>query len=428
MIDVSLGTATGSTTGPKFIFGRLNSNWRASEGGDDQATRAILDRLTAALQKRLGRKPTPTEVQVAYRRQVVAQARGRILAAMMAKNGGKVPTPDQFVEAMDRWREQHLADTMAAANRALGTEGIGPVHARRAGWRRRLQAALREAARRTAASQRQRETTQGTSTKPASGTSSTGYQLVDLLTQAHAAATAGTTQKATLSLENLAERTAQRVQRRLAAFLDDQRAEIVKRLEARGEAIARKPADDSVWWDGDKWDRELQRLIEPIVESLHDMAADRVTAQLPAPGKAAPADPYKRTLQQVLRHAGARVKGINATTRREIAGIVRTGIREGVTAAELGRRISEATTFDSNRAETIARTETGTALNQAQVEAYRSHGVERVRVLDGTADEVCASANGQVWTLDEAAGAPLGHPNCVRDFVPVFGPEAGGAE
>jgi hypothetical protein len=48
-------------------------------------------------------------------------------------------------------------------------------------------------------------------------------------------------------------------------------------------------------------------------------------------------------------------------------------------------------------------------------------GVKEVEVLDGDDDEECASANGQIWTLEEASDNPLGHPNCTRAFAPHLG-------
>lgn len=132
-------------------------------------------------------------------------------------------------------------------------------------------------------------------------------------------------------------------------------------------------------------------------------------------------------MSKLLRESGDRIVAINEVTRDEIRGIVQKGIEEGVTMAELGERVRGSAAFTSDRAERIARTETATILNKSQVETFRSYGVERVRVLDGVNDAPCANANGEIWTVDEALGNPIGHPNCVRDFVPIVVAEQLGA-
>ena len=135
-----------------------------------------------------------------------------------------------------------------------------------------------------------------------------------------------------------------------------------------------------------------------------------------------PADVYARLQSQI----GERVVGILETTRQDIADAIEKGLAEGLGAAELGDRIEEASAFSELRAETIARTETATLLNQASTESYREFGITHVEVIDGTDDDECAEANGQVWTIEEAQANPIAHPNCVRDFSPFFGeaPEA----
>ena len=49
-----------------------------------------------------------------------------------------------------------------------------------------------------------------------------------------------------------------------------------------------------------------------------------------------------------------------------------------------------------------------------QVVVAKQAGFTLVDVFDGDKEEPCASANGAVWTLEEALASPLGHPNCVR--------------
>jgi len=47
--------------------------------------------------------------------------------------------------------------------------------------------------------------------------------------------------------------------------------------------------------------------------------------------------------------------------------------------------------------------------------------VDAVQVSDGTDfDDACREADGQVWSLDDAAANPLQHPRCTREFAPVL--------
>lgn len=386
------GPVQGTATGPAFIFGRRNANYRAGTSGQSQSdpdAEATVAELTAALQKELGRKPTPTEVQREFRRQLMARVRGQVLAQMMQKAGvgADPPSAKDFAAEMDKWRSSNLETAMSGVNKALGTKGAGYrgttgfSPARRAGWEARLQARVDAAAKRWTAAR---------------------------------LAERSSAQKASLALRDLVEPAIARTQGRLAAFLATQRADVIRRLEARAEQVARKPADADLYWDEAKWNRDLEALLAPVVEQLVDVATAEVGLTLKPAGKAAPVNP-------AIKRLGARIKGINATTRKEIVATVKTGMKEGLSMQALGQRIRESTAFSSNRAETIARTETGTALNQGQVEAFRSYGVEHVTVSDGDKDAECARANGAIWTIDEALANPLEHPNCVRDFAPIVG-------
>lgn len=72
------------------------------------------------------------------------------------------------------------------------------------------------------------------------------------------------------------------------------------------------------------------------------------------------------------------------------------------------------------RARRIARTEASLSYSRGQIASARDAGVEKVEVLDGTQDEICAPVNHQEWTLEEAEANPLGHPNCSRQFLMII--------
>jgi HK97 family phage portal protein len=135
-----------------------------------------------------------------------------------------------------------------------------------------------------------------------------------------------------------------------------------------------------------------------------------------------------------LEHIGAArdrvaalVKRINETTRKAIKDEVLRGIERSYSIRQIANGVPgeeyrgiagvfvEAT---EARAETIARSETAMVYNAAANAGYRAAGIEEVIVLDGTGDAPCAEANGSTWTIDRAEENPIGHPNCVRTFVP----------
>lgn len=205
------------------------------------------------------------------------------------------------------------------------------------------------------------------------------------------------------------------VRKAVAAFLDEQKRDIVARIRARGEHLARKPSDRDVWWS-DKWDAKLLDAVKTGVAGVAGTVAARVQGQLGAPAKA-----FEDTVAtSILRTVGRRITGINATTRDEISRLIGEGFSQGLAPLQVADLIEAATTFDDARAELIARTETALVYNEAAIQSFREFGVGSVEVIDGDEDDICAAANGQTWTLEEALSEPIGHPNCVRDFSPVF--------
>ena len=78
------------------------------------------------------------------------------------------------------------------------------------------------------------------------------------------------------------------------------------------------------------------------------------------------------------------------------------------------------------RAETIARTEIGTAQQVTTYHRYKFSGADGVIVFDNGFDNshpTCTQLDGTVQTLDWAKDNPLQHPNCVRAFGAWFNPE-----
>lgn len=223
--------------------------------------------------------------------------------------------------------------------------------------------------------------------------------------------------KAKLPERKSLERVLPSVKKAVASVLQAQRSEIARRVRERHSHLVKKPSDVTAWWDEKKWRQELEKALKPHLSGM----AGRITLQVRqsiAPGKASFED---AVVGRILREAGKRITGITDTTREDIQKLLLQGLEQGLSPAELGDLIENATTFDEYRAELIARTETAIAYNEATTASYEEYGVTQVEVVDGDQDDVCADANGQVWSMEEAYSNPIGHPQCTRDFLPVFG-------
>ena len=127
-------------------------------------------------------------------------------------------------------------------------------------------------------------------------------------------------------------------------------------------------------------------------------------------------------VKDVIDGLAERIRDVAETTREDVRRWVEVGTEEGLSVQEIARQIrSNAQNISPSRALVISRSESATAYNKGAVLAYGDAGITRVEVLDGDDDEICAAANGQIWTLEEADADPIGHPNCVRAFAPVVG-------
>lgn len=123
-------------------------------------------------------------------------------------------------------------------------------------------------------------------------------------------------------------------------------------------------------------------------------------------------------VQEVLGELAKKVRQVAETTKDEIRRLVGLQAEEGWSIDDLAKEIRALKeTHSRARARTIARTETGTAYNLGSLTGYKEVGIKKVEVFDGDDDEPCKSANGAIWTIEQAKAKPLGHPNCVRAFA-----------
>lgn len=164
---------------------------------------------------------------------------------------------------------------------------------------------------------------------------------------------------------------------------------------------------------------QIAKLLRPYHITLLELAAADANGVL---GISAEFDLESVEVQDVLDLLAKQVRNVAATTRDDIRRLTGQAAEAGWSPAQLAAEIGKLGEIASaSRAMLISRTESAMAYNHGTLLRYSQSGqVSGVEVLDGTNDDICAAANGQVWTLEEAADSPIGHPNCVRAFVPVL--------
>ena len=128
-------------------------------------------------------------------------------------------------------------------------------------------------------------------------------------------------------------------------------------------------------------------------------------------------------LARVTNHLDLLGKGIENTTIADVQRVVTSQLQAGATHEAMRTSLGELFDgYEDWRVDRIARTETAAAYNLGGLGQYRAAGVFLVTVVDGDADDVCASWNGREHVpLEEAEGSPLGHPNCTRSWIPEVG-------
>lgn len=128
---------------------------------------------------------------------------------------------------------------------------------------------------------------------------------------------------------------------------------------------------------------------------------------------------------------GELITGLDEATREMVRSTIAASVAREETWEQLQARLMKDHAFGAQRAELIARTESGRALNIGAVHNWRASGlVDRVQVTDGDGCRVCADlkAREPIWTLAQAEARPLQHPRCWREFYPVFNEDEGEPE
>ena len=177
-----------------------------------------------------------------------------------------------------------------------------------------------------------------------------------------------------------------------------------------------------------RWRERLVRFSEPVVRSSITLGAAGAADTLGvAVSFSIPAS--EAALRLLTAHLETLATRIQNTTVEDVRRVLTESLRANATAAETRSALSGLfDDYEDWRLERISRTETTAAYNLGSIGQYREAGVQLVTVTDGDGDAICAEANGSTWTLEEAEGNPLGHPNCTRTWIPetaslLTGPE-----
>lgn len=234
-------------------------------------------------------------------------------------------------------------------------------------------------------------------------------------------ATAATTAIGKATLGSLRQRTDRlevpRIKASVMSMLAEQRDSVVRRIRNLGlEHLRRKPGDKRSFWHDDAQDSAFMEALTPHVEKIARAVSVGVERKL----RPAKADPFaERVAVRVLTRGAGRIKGINQTTRDAVSEAITASLDGASSISDVIAAVEALDIFSELRAETIARTESMFAYNDAALSSYAEFGVTEVQAIDGDGDEECAARDGQTFSLEEA-GAIEDHPNGTLDWVPLL--------
>ncbi len=181
-----------------------------------------------------------------------------------------------------------------------------------------------------------------------------------------------------------AERT---MKRATEIYLEDASARYARRAEKLAQAIINQQQNKAINYTtilGRAFEIEqIGKVIGRAYRSIYLLTGnDTVTNLYNMTGKTKPLDLLfgERAIleRQILEFA----RQINATNEKQIKRVVRSGIEQGLSNAEIGEKIRQSTTFSQARAQRIAQTETTKAINTATNESYKQFEKEEdVKVL-----------------------------------------------
>lgn len=137
--------------------------------------------------------------------------------------------------------------------------------------------------------------------------------------------------------------------------------------------------------------------------------------------------------KHMTRYVGERVTQLSETSKSQVKAKIRSALEDAdqdSSAQDLADLVTNTVRdtyddYEQYRSLRIARTESAVVYNNGSVFAGIQSGFDNFDVVDGTDDDECADANGDVWTSDECLEDPIAHPNCVRAFFPHVDDDSG---
>jgi phage portal protein BeeE len=215
------------------------------------------------------------------------------------------------------------------------------------------------------------------------------------------------------------------------AALIDQRQRLIPLIEASlpKSKSARMKALPDDWWDPKRERSAFLKALQTAYLRLTRGALEVVANNV---GRVVLPTAVRPITAKLLESAGLRIDDINETTRSAIVDTLTEGTRRGYSIQQLVHGVPDEAfgglhelklanggpAWDTLRAETIARTETMLAYNEAALRGYGEFDVKQVTAIDGDEDDECASRDGRTYHLDEAL-AISDHPNGTLDWAPV---------
>ena len=221
------------------------------------------------------------------------------------------------------------------------------------------------------------------------------------------------------TLDQSQERMAQQWERRLRRELRG----IIDHIDAADRRKFSESDIDSYDWD---WRDEYGPDVIVEVRIAYEAALNAADFM---------ATPLMPTHELAVRYAQARAAellsdrgrfSIPAGTRERVRVLVTEALKAGDSIRALKNALRKDEIFSARRAETIARTETVTAMGRASIQAYTSNGYEgkewrTAGALDGVCNENAAAGAIRVHDIFPSGDdAPPAHPNCRCTLVPVF--------
>lgn len=214
----------------------------------------------------------------------------------------------------------------------------------------------------------------------------------------------------------------------MVGFFNEQRNRVLREMgkfvTARdAKRLGKEPKDkltiDRVWQSEDEngYARSLYATRATLVAQR---AMNEVTALFAA-------DPAE--IRNLIDRVSMRMHSVNQVTRERVDNQIQVGHQRSYSPSQIANGfphenyLGVAGVFDSaveTRVGAIVKSEISVAFNVAALAAYHQIGVREVEVIDGTDQDGCAEARGQVWSVDKALVNPIDHPGCLRSFAPIF--------